>query len=288
MAYGDMILHDKKLQFEVSLQYLSKIDTGKKLKYTERVRLAWESVSSKTRIKLMRSLAARCNYIAEVAGLWMSEEGNLFLVSEAYVEGIKLARSLFKSGSQCDRVRVRIGLELCELLMEVHAAGVVVGMLQVNCFSLNAFGHLRLHVGKLPDDECGSVSQEADIRSLGNLLLQLFSGSSHLDKGGFKEQLLKCSVADSSSSSRVVDLWRKLKELAEEQLLEISHLTDNKLNVEILESESSIEPETADEARDVVSIPVPIPSMIRKIFRSYLLACQIMCSIWFLWQPAQI
>lgn len=262
MAYGDMMLHDKKLQFEVSLQYMSKIDSGKKLKYTELVRLAWESVSSKTRIKLMRVLAVRCNYIAEVAGLWMSEEGNLFLVSKAYVEGIKLARSLFKSGSLCDRVSLRVGLELCEMLMEVHAAGVVVGMLQVNCFSLNAFGHLRLHVGKLPDDEFGPVSQEADIRSLGRLLLQLFSGSSHLDKGGFKEQLLKCSVADSSSSPRVVDLWRKLKELAEEQLLEIPpHLTGNKLNVEILESESPIEPETADEARDVVSIPIPTLSI---------------------------
>jgi WD40 repeat protein len=265
MAYGDMMLHDQKSQFEVSLQYLSKIDLGKKLKYTERVRLAWESVSLKTRVKLMRLLAVRCNYIAEVAGLWMSEEGSLFLVSKAYVEGIKLARSLFKSGSLCDKVRLRVGLELCEMVMEVHAAGVVVGMLQVNCFSLNAFGHLQLHVRKLPDDECGFVSQEADIRSLGSLLLQLSSGSSHLDKGGFKEELLKCSAADSSSSPRVVDLWRKLKELAEEELLEIPpHLTDNKLNVEILESESPIEPETADEAREASIVEVT-PSLSRAL-----------------------
>jgi hypothetical protein len=197
-----MMLSDKKLQAEVSLQYLSKIDSDQKMKYKERVRLAWEALNPKSRIKLMRLFGLHCNYFTEVAGLWMSEEGILFLVSKVYVEGIKQAKSLFnhegEGNPKEDRIRVRLGLEICKILMEVHAAGVVVGMLGMDSFTLDAFGHLRLHVGKCvvetgdreclsPEfvkgtggDEYGLVSQKADVWSLGCLLLQLFSGSSLL------------------------------------------------------------------------------------------------------------
>jgi len=306
MAYGvcvgDMMLCDKKSQLEVRLQYLSKIDSGQKLKYKERVRLAWETLNPESRTKLMRLLALRCNYFAEVAGFWMSEEGILFLVSKVYVEGIKQARSLFnregEGSPKEDRIRIKLGLELCEILMEVHAAGVLLGMLGVDSFSLDAFGHLRLHVGKCvvwtgdreclsPEiiketggDECGLVSQKADVWALGCLLLHLFSGSSLLGgliysevrkrtqvealeaKVGFKEQLLNCMATVPSNRPRVVDVWRELKELLDEQPLEIPcHLMEDKLDMEILKSgstthadNSSIEPETATE---IVSMPKP-------------------------------
>lgn len=247
---GDMVLKSRSKVQEVSLQYLSRIgeNRGKELKYKELVRLAWDRVLPKIRTKLMRliALGCRCNYFAEVAGLWMSEEGVLFLVSKVYVEGIKQARSLFlprienergldhgtaegdagsSSGSEKDSdingrssesTLIRLGLELCEILMEIHAAGILLGILRVDSFSLDAYGHLRLHVGEcifwtrpagdgcecvspevleiIKESEesnissavaCGSsdeglVSQRADVWSLGCLVLQLLSGSSLL------------------------------------------------------------------------------------------------------------
>lgn len=340
VCVGDM---DTKLQSkvqEVSLQFLSTIDPneGKKLKYKERIRLAWEALNPKIRAKLVRLLALGChyNYFPELAGLWMSGEGILYLVSKVYVDGIKQARSLFSptnsdhgtEGSSCEslkednialRTLIRLGVELCEILMEIHAAGLSVGILRADSFSLDAYCHLRLHVGKCifwtrsvgESSECFSpevlknikksedtdISEygsgdEADVWSLGCLLLQLLSGSSLL--GGlthsefhdvvrgkraqpevleqsvrFQEQLLSCMAAVPSNRPRVVDVWRELKELLDDQALETpSHFvedsSEDKLDMETCESgnitpadNSWIEPEARVNAvRDPQTPPI--------------------------------
>ena len=180
VCVGDFLC-DKKLQ-SVSMEYLSKIGIhegsgSRGLKYKELVCLAWNSLHHEVRGKLMRLLAlsCRCNYFAEVAGLWMSEEGVLFLVSKVYIEGIKQARCLFfpatdgrkspghyglegessSSGSPQEDVvgrdsvktLIRLGLELCEMLLEIHAAGILVGILGLDAFALDPYGHLRLLIG---------------------------------------------------------------------------------------------------------------------------------------------
>ncbi|KAG0625573.1 hypothetical protein M758_2G065800 [Ceratodon purpureus] len=152
----------------VTLEFLAKVEEG--LKYKERVRLGWDSLPLEVRGKLMRLIAVscRCRYVAEVVGLWVSGEGVLFLVSKVWVEGIKQARSLFCPGVDSDersegnscgsskedvvgrvsvRTLIRLGLELCEMVMEIHGAGVLVCVLGMDSFVLDRYGHLRLHVG---------------------------------------------------------------------------------------------------------------------------------------------
>lgn len=158
-------LRGKKLH-SVRLQFFSRIapeNRDRGLNYTELVRLSWNSLHHEVRGKLMRLVLLSCKFFAEVAGLWMSEEGAVFLVSKVYVEGIQQARSLFfpteegeGSSSKEDGVGrisvktlIRLGLELCEVLLEVHAAGVVVGILGMNAFVLDSYGHLQVHVGSL-------------------------------------------------------------------------------------------------------------------------------------------
>ncbi|XP_024395086.1 uncharacterized protein [Physcomitrium patens] len=186
MVYGfcvGVFSCDKKLQSnsqEVRLQFLSRIDPNEKegsrgLKYTELVRSAWNKLHHEVRTKLMHLLALgwRCNYFAEIAGLWMSVEGSLFLASKVYVEGIRQARNLLfpatenSSSDHCSaegentsydnpeennigrsslRTLIRLGVELCEILMEIHAAGLVVGILGPDSFVLDKYGHFRFHV----------------------------------------------------------------------------------------------------------------------------------------------
>lgn len=158
---------DEKLH-SVSLEVLSKIDPNVQPgEYNSRVRLGWDSLHRETRGKLMRliALSCRCNYFGEVLGLWVSEEGVLFLVSKVWVEGIHQARSLFSAvtdngesdgegGAKQDvvgrtslKTLIRLGLELCEIVMEVHAGGILMGVLGMDSFVLDPYGHLRLLVG---------------------------------------------------------------------------------------------------------------------------------------------
>lgn len=180
-SIGDVCpVSDKLVTQEVILHSLSSgigRTAGMGFSYGKLVQSAWETLIPEARIEIsqLMTFAHQCPTVAEVLGLWMSEEGELFLVSKVHGEGIRQAMSLFEqsgdaSGSlsrkavgeertTCDgskedgsnresslRTLARLGVEICEILTELHAHGLIVGTLGPECFVLDNFGHIRLHI----------------------------------------------------------------------------------------------------------------------------------------------
>ena len=182
---GDMLSLDREslhpmLRETVSLQVLQIVEriwSGNE-EYEEVVKLAWKSVPIVVRAELVQllTIADRCSaHVAKVLGLWMSRDGGLFLVSRVCVEGIKQARCLLPNtdeftldveqedgrssseGPKEDKnlgrnslgTLVRLGVELCEVLLEFNAAGLILFALAPDCLILDGLGHLQLHIGKI-------------------------------------------------------------------------------------------------------------------------------------------
>lgn len=199
---GDMLslnrkLHPK-LQEVVSLQVLQTVERnwGVDAEYDEVVKLAWKSVPTVVRAELVQllTIADHCSaHVARVLGLWMSRDGGLFLVSRVCVDGIKQARCLLpstdeftldleqedgrsssepskedeNSGRNSLGTLVRLGVELCEILLEFNAAGLILFALAPDCLVLDGFGHLQLHVGKIAFwiDKVRHVGEYPDLKS---------------------------------------------------------------------------------------------------------------------------
>ena len=184
VVIGDMLSLDRKLhpmlQEVVGLQVLQIVERiwSMNEEYEEFVKLAWKSVPVVIRAELMQllTIADRCSaHVAKVLGLWMSRDGGLYLVSRVCVEGIKQARCLLpitdeftldldqedgRSSSQAPKedknlgrnslgTLVRLGVELCEILLEFNAAGLILFALAPDCLILDGLGHLQLNIGKI-------------------------------------------------------------------------------------------------------------------------------------------
>lgn len=86
----------------------------------------------------------------------MFGEGIFYFVFKVYVDGIKQVRSLFLfinfdygiEGSLCEslkednivlRILIRLGVEFCEIFMEIYVVGFFVGIFWVDFFSLDVY-----------------------------------------------------------------------------------------------------------------------------------------------------
>ncbi len=206
----------KKTYEEVTLHLLSTaiITAGDGSSYKQSVIAAWNQLQADTRFELLKlqHISHQCEHVLEILGLWMSEEGNLFLVSKDHVQGWKKAQALLErkkdddddgecsfkgdavgsqsnSSDSCHKLEkeaaagvssagtlCRLAVELCETLIEVHAHGLILGVLGAECLILDEFDHLQLHLIRallLKQQICSSINSRVSVlESLNSLALK--------------------------------------------------------------------------------------------------------------------
>lgn len=99
--------------------------------------------------------------VGKICGFWCNEEDNgVFMVCEGFSRGLAnttgelengFLATIVEEGDEVSKMRGfgLIGMEICEVVNDLHVEGFVIGCLGVHCFGLTEFGRVFINFGEV-------------------------------------------------------------------------------------------------------------------------------------------
>ncbi|KAL2630330.1 hypothetical protein R1flu_015016 [Riccia fluitans] len=195
---------------------------------------------TKLEISVLLRISSICHRVCKTFGLWMNQKLELFLVCEHHESAERLSRDVLKSwstrppSSRCGsggssrtespsddssewrgkpkmEVLVDVMILLCELLLEVHAQGLVLGLLHPKSIVFDEFGNLLLDTNTALGERNSFLqmtkankSFKTSFRLAGQVVVENDGSYSDREERGVAEPLnsVNCQDLDSESNTQ--------------------------------------------------------------------------------------